>query len=412
MITPRAPIRAWRAVRGHGQLHRPARRPRRRRRHDRGLVPVDATPGDEGASSPPSRSAPRTGCRSTTTRARSRRYDFYDTVHARQDGDRQRRAGLAAANHRRTRNFPGGSTTLALALAEGIAALPGREQRRLLRPDRAARQRTASSYYEAQDTRDRAARRPQPTRRSWTSRRTSSTSRAMFNGPFPFTTDGVVIGVPSASFEEEMQTKITFAGGAIDLGHVQPREHAPVVGRQRLRGELQPDLLQGGLGDARRVPLRGAQRPGRRRRPGHAGRRRRVRARAWSTASTTTYANTGSLWTGAPSNPTPVHAVRRLDHLHPPGHRVHRAATDPRPGPTSPRRCSSIQRDYRQSSITEPQLEAEFAAFLPEALAGLQCRARQFFTQWFDTAYPTGGGAQQAADHRSGLDGGGFQCGR
>src|SRR5262249_60619828 len=38
-----------------------------------------------------------------------------------------------------------------------------------------------------------------------------------FNGPFPFTTDGVVIGVPNAGFEEEMQTKITFANELIDL---------------------------------------------------------------------------------------------------------------------------------------------------------------------------------------------------
>ena len=42
--------------------------------------------------------------------------------------------------------------------------------------------------------------------------------QAQFNGPFPFTTDGVVIGLPSASFEEEMQTKITFNGGRISLG--------------------------------------------------------------------------------------------------------------------------------------------------------------------------------------------------
>jgi Peptidase family M1 domain len=41
--------------------------------------------------------------------------------------------------------------------------------------------------------------------------------QSMFNGPFPFTTDGIVIGVPEASFDEEMQTKITFAGGEIDL---------------------------------------------------------------------------------------------------------------------------------------------------------------------------------------------------
>ena len=39
---------------------------------------------------------------------------------------------------------------------------------------------------------------------------------SMFSGPFPFTSDGVVVGRPSASFEEEMQTMITFAGGEID----------------------------------------------------------------------------------------------------------------------------------------------------------------------------------------------------
>jgi hypothetical protein len=36
---------------------------------------------------------------------------------------------------------------------------------------------------------------------------------SQFNGPFPFTSDGIIIGTPEASFEEEMQTMITFAGG-------------------------------------------------------------------------------------------------------------------------------------------------------------------------------------------------------
>ena len=46
-----------------GRLHRPARRAPRRRRHDRGLVPLRTTRRGTAASSPPSRSAPRTGCR-------------------------------------------------------------------------------------------------------------------------------------------------------------------------------------------------------------------------------------------------------------------------------------------------------------------------------------------------------------
>ena len=39
-----------------------------------------------------------------------------------------------------------------------------------------------------------------------------------FNGTFPFSTDGVIVGIPSAGFEEEMQTKITFQNSRISLG--------------------------------------------------------------------------------------------------------------------------------------------------------------------------------------------------
>ena len=39
---------------------------------------------------------------------------------------------------------------------------------------------------------------------------------SQFNGTYPFTSAGVLVGVPSASFEEEMETMITFAGGRID----------------------------------------------------------------------------------------------------------------------------------------------------------------------------------------------------
>ena len=39
---------------------------------------------------------------------------------------------------------------------------------------------------------------------------------SQFSGPYPFSSGGVVVGRPSASFEEEMQTMITFAGGTID----------------------------------------------------------------------------------------------------------------------------------------------------------------------------------------------------
>ena len=47
----------------------------------------------------------------------------------------------------------------------------------------------------------------------------------------------------------------------------------------------------------------------------------------------------------------------------------------------------SIQHRYAGSSITEPEVEAAFAARLPNRSAACQTRLSQFFTQWFDTAY-------------------------
>ena len=69
-----------------------------------------------------------------------------------------------------------------------------------------------------------------------------------------------------------------------------------------------------------------------------------------------------------------------------------------------------IQRTYGQGSITEAQLEAGFKAFLPVSTAACQAKLNQFFTQWFDTAYPSGGGANRPQITGPGLDGGGFQC--
>jgi hypothetical protein len=47
----------------------------------------------------------------------------------------------------------------------------------------------------------------------------------------------------------------------------------------------------------------------------------------------------------------------------------------------------AIQRRYAGSTVTEPEIEAAFAARLPHHTAACQARLSQFFTQWFDTAY-------------------------
>ena len=117
--------------------------------------------------------------------------------------------------------------------------------------------------------------------------------------------------------------------------HLQPREHAPVVGRQRLRGELQPDLLQGGHGHARGVPLRARATRSRGRRSGHGGRARGVPAEPGRTSSTPTTPAPGA--SGRPPlRPDARPAVLRQHDVRPARHGVPRPASDPRPARVRP----------------------------------------------------------------------------
>src|SRR5262249_29420135 len=70
------------------------------------------------------------------------------------------------------------------------------------------------AYYQAQASAISAARKA-TNKLAMDNQEDITTFQTMFDGPYPFTTAGVVVGLPNASFEEEMQTKITFAGGQI-----------------------------------------------------------------------------------------------------------------------------------------------------------------------------------------------------
>jgi hypothetical protein len=150
---------------------------------------------------------------------------------------------------------------------------------------------------------------------------------AQYTGPFLFASDGIVVGSPATrSSEEEMESMIVFPWRWTRPGlpgWALSRELPPMAGRQRQRRQLGHDLLQGGHGDVGGAALRRASSCAEGRRAKHRGRLRRVRA------------------------------LRR----------------------------------YAGSSITEPQLEAAFAARLSNHSAACHARLSQFFTQWFDTAY-------------------------
>jgi hypothetical protein len=67
-----------------------------------------------------------------------------------------------------------------------------------------------------------------------------------------------------------------------------------------------------------------------------------------------------------------------------------------------------IQRDYGGRSITEPELEAVYHRWMPNQSAACRARLTNFFAQWFDTAYPGGGGRNRPQITGPGLAGPGF----
>jgi hypothetical protein len=226
-----------------------------------------------------------------------------------------------------------------------------------------------------------------------------------FNGPFPFTSDGVLVGIPQAGFEEEMQTMITFQGGQIDLDTFNHENMHQWWGDSVTEGNYNLTFFKEGMAtfgeylfDARTAATAagGLDTP--------AG------AAAFDASLVdqfnTDYANNG-LWTAAPSDPTPATLFSgRFTYTRPGAAYIALRQILGKDNFTAA--LQRIQRDYRHSSITEKQLENEYQAFLPNQSAACHARLDQFFTQWFDTAYPPGGGANRPQLTGPGLNGPGF----
>jgi aminopeptidase N len=118
------------------------------------------------------------------------------------------------------------------------------------------------------------------------------------------------------------------------------------------------------------------------------------------------YAST-RLWTAAPSNPTSATLFSNSPTYTRPG-TTYIALRQILGADNFVKALQRIQRDYGGGSITEAQLEAGFANFMPDQSAACRARLGEFFTQWFDTAYPPGGGANKPQLTGPGLAGPGF----
>lgn len=225
--------------------------------------------------------------------------------------------------------------------------------------------------------------------------------QTQFNGAFPFSTDGVIIGTPGASFEEEMQTKITFAGSSISSGTFYHENMHQWWGDNVSEGNFNLTFFKEGfaqlgeyLNNAKNVGGGGNV-------PGSANFETSL-----VNQFNTNYAST-SAWTGAPSNPTPSSLFSTSFTYRRPA-TAYIALRQILGATPFNRALQEIQATYGGRSITEPQEEAVFHKYLPNQSAACSTKLDTFFTQWFDTAYPAGGGANKPQITGPGLSGPGF----
>jgi hypothetical protein len=329
-------------------------------------------------------------------------YDFRDTVTA---GRTVVANGLLGSerHHGPTREFPGGSVTWSWHSPAPIASYLVEDSI----GNYTLTQHTAGGirFYEAQDASIGAAQQ-QRNLRIMRMQHDITRFESRFTGPYPFTSAGIVIGTPSASFEEEMQTMIAFSGGAIDTDTLYHENMHQWWGDNVSENGYRMTFFKEGMATMAEFLYQA------RLAENAAGGPSSPAGRAAFQASlvgefNAIYRLGGTFWTVAPSNPDPSGLFSGSSTYYRPGaaYLALRQILGPR---RFTRALRQIQRIYGGASIAEPQLEAMFQRWLPDQTRAAHARLRRFFAQWFDTAYPAGGGAHRPTITGPGLAGPGF----
>jgi Peptidase family M1 domain len=330
-------------------------------------------------------------------------YDFYDTVNA---GKTVIGNGVLAwvRPNKPDTEFPHGSVTYHWHMRSPVASYLVEDSV----GDYDLTERTADNgirYYEAQDASIPAAQ--QKKNLAIMNQQENITQyESEFSGTFPFTSDGVVIGTPQASFEEEMETMITMAGGTIGLSVFYHENMHQWWGDNVTEGGYDMTFYKEGMAVLAQYLL--TAREAEMRAGGPTSRRGQAAFQASLVKQfNTTYNSKGYFWTVPPSNPTPYELFGNANtYERPPAAYI---ALRQILGSTNfAQALLQIQRDYGGGHITEPELEAAFHHWMPNQSAACQARLGAFFTEWFDTAYPRGGGADSPQITGPGLDGPGF----
>ena len=318
-------------------------------------------------------------------------YDFYDTVNA---GKVAIANGVlvSAVRHPPGPRFPHGSVTWhwhsAAPVASYLAETSVGDFR--LTPRAGA---GGVRFYFAQDTLIGAGR--QRANAAVAGQQPAITAaEAAFSGRYPFVSDGVLIGLPQAGFQEEMQTMVAFSGGSIDLSTLYHENMHQWWGDNVSEAGYRMTFYKEGLATVGEYLQQAGAALG------------PVLIRRFDQI----YGNGGRFWTAAPSNPQPWGLFSG-------------AATYARPAAAYialrqilgagrfGQALRAIQQRYGGASITELELEGVFQQWLPRQAAACHQRLDEFFSEWFDTAYLAGGGANRPQLTGPGLPGRGFYGG-
>jgi hypothetical protein len=230
------------------------------------------------------------------------------------------------------------------------------------------------------------------------------------NGPFQFNANGIIVATPSASFEEEMQTKIVFVGGSISaqtfahenmhqwwgdaVSYAQPKYTFFKEGYADMSEWLHianlAALPAGPVGSA-------------------------AYNAAFEASITARWAGTGkynttstSFWGVAPDNPTTGNLFSTANTYTRPG--MSYIALRAILGPDNFRKASTeIQTTYRYGSVVPSDDIAIYHKYMPNQSIGCSNKLDAFFKQWWETSYT---GSPAAGNKPSitgpGLAGGGF----
>ena len=319
-------------------------------------------------------------------------YDFYDTVNA---GKTAIANGiLVSSRHNKPdANFPAGSTSWHWRMSFPVASYLVENSVGSYR----LTEHTAADgirYYQAQSSSLSAAQQ-QANRAIMAKQQDITNFQSHFNGPFPFRSDGVLIGTPDAGFEEEMESMITFASGSIDLDTLYHENMHQWWGDNVTESNYNMTFFKEGMATLGEFLFAA-------RLAGQTGGPAAYQASLVNQFNDD-YARNGAFWANAPSKPTAYNLFDGSSTYERPG--IAYIALRQILGPSRFNQAlQQIQRQYGGGTIDERQLEAGFARWLPNRSEDCRDKLGQFFRQWFDTGYAGG----KPTITGPGLAGGGF----